>query len=115
MFIEFLTLTLGKSKPFSGADMVQKCEDFIKIIFFRNFTQYSNPGRFALHIKVNFHGKTQRLIYSLEDCNLSFKSNLNEPCSFELRLPLKGFTTLENVVANKPNTISKFRCAKSSV
>ena len=28
------------SKPFSGADTVQKCEDFIKIIFFRNFTQY---------------------------------------------------------------------------
>ena len=42
----------------------------------------SNPERWAAHVKVNFHGKPQRLIYFLKECNLTFKSILNEPCSF---------------------------------
>ena len=60
---------------------MQKCEEFKTIIFFRNTRQHSNPERFAIHVKVNFHGKTQRLNYFLEDCNLTFKGSLNEPCS----------------------------------
>ena len=35
-------------------------------------TVQSNPERFAIHVKVNFHGKNQRLIYFLEEGNLTF-------------------------------------------
>ena len=33
----------------------------------------SSTGRFALHAKVNFHGKNQRLIYFLKGCHLTLK------------------------------------------
>ena len=39
----------------------------------RNFRESSNSGRFALHAKVNSHGKTYCLIYFLEDYNLTSK------------------------------------------
>ena len=43
-------------------------------IYIRNFRQYlTNPGRFALHVKVKFHEKTHCLIYFLEDYNLASK------------------------------------------
>ena len=35
-----------------------KVRGFQENYFFRNFRQYSKPGRCALHKKVNFHGKT---------------------------------------------------------
>ena len=59
------------SKHVCGADIVQKCEDFKKIIFFRKTWQHSSQVRFAIHVKVSFHGKNQRLIYFLEGCNLT--------------------------------------------
>ena len=58
------------SRHISEADLVQKCED-LKKIFFSEQCRESRTGRFAIHVKVNIHGKNQRLIYFLEGCNLA--------------------------------------------
>ena len=76
-FLHYVTIAnaIGfLSKHVWHTAIVQKCEEFQKNDFFRNFRQYlTNPGRFALHVKVKFHEKTQCLIYFLEDYNLASK------------------------------------------
>ena len=49
---------------------------FWKIIFFGSITHHFRQARFAIHKKVNFYGKTQRLIYFLEDCNLIHSASM---------------------------------------
>ena len=44
-----------------------------KLFFVSSIERSSNPGRFALNIKVNLHGKTQCLIHFLEEGNLTSK------------------------------------------
>ena len=53
----FLSPDRDYEKFICGADVVQKCEDFKKNIFFRNMMQHFHPVRFAIHEKVNFHEK----------------------------------------------------------